>query len=137
MENDEKGNGHGPSGTPHVCDESMYSYIHEHFDPVTFTSSLRPNCMALLLSGAPEGAWSGSHWRRTFDLILSPFCFSCLPVIALDSIVSNPSRVILTANTLSWFFLVHHPQRYIIHIKFVLIHDMRLYENLSPPNLKI
>ena len=43
--------------------------------------------------------------------------------------------VILTARTRSWFGLVAHRLRYIIHIKFGLIQDMRVKEKWSPPNL--
>ena len=99
------------------------------------TSSLSPSWMALLCCDTPWGSWSGSHCRRTWLLPSISLNFSWRPVRAWLRISSKPARVIQTARIFSCPFFVAQPDRYIIQRKLGLIQDIRLYENLSPPNL--
>ena len=91
--------------------------------------------MALLRSLSPLGSWSGSHCSLTRVGCFVAAAFLDSLVNASESMWSKPALVILTARTRSWFGLVAHRLRYIIHIKFGLIQDMRVKEKWSPPNL--
>ena len=103
-----------------VRQKLIFNYIFLPGQIFSHTGSIKPN---------------NNNIKRNKAILVDPPSLNTLAVMAAAKIWLNPSRVILTASTRSWFFFTAHPQRYIIHRKLVLIQDMRVKLKPPPPNL--